>query len=148
MFEPSPHPADPQKSGIFWILGLLLLFYFCFGLFWGREWFHGLPGPPGIDFATTDAQNSFLVSMSDHFSCCLTISWDKFRTNSRARILQGLRTGGHPDGNIFEKRHLFFQGPGFYKDCEQGVTLTEIFLKNDTFFPGALKNDTFERRFV
>ena len=28
-----------------------------------------------------------------------------------ARFLQGLRTGGHPDGNLFEKRHPFSRGP-------------------------------------
>ena len=63
--------------------------------------------------------------------------WDKLWTNYRAQILQGLRTGGHPDGNIFEKRHLFFQGPGFYMDCEQGVTLTDCFLTTPFFHGGA-----------
>ena len=37
---------------------------------------------------------------------------------SQSRVLKGLRLCSHPDGNIFEKRHLFFQEPGFHKDCD------------------------------
>ena len=92
---------------VFGVVAGFLIFFWCF---WPFPSVQSVPGPPGIDFATTDAQNSFLASMSDHFSCFLTMFWDNFWTNSRARILQGLRTGGHPDGNISEKRHFFFQG--------------------------------------
>ena len=53
-----------------------------------------------------------------------------------------------PELRVPQKTALFFQGPGFYKDCEQGVTLTEIFLKNDTLFPGALIKPTFESGFA
>ena len=42
-----------------------LIFYWGFGR---PEWFHGLPGPPAIDFALTNVQNGGLTSISDIFS--------------------------------------------------------------------------------
>ena len=74
------------------------------------------------------------------------------------RILQGLRAGGHPDANIFEKRHPFSRGPEklhfrkwirvfFFTDCPyrdlQGLTMKkhtfgDPFWKNTHFWNGEL----------
>mgnify|MGYP003322032426 CR=1 FL=1 len=65
---------DPKEfvldeiAGMSFAIMIVGLFSWFFG---GRERFHDVPGPSGINFALVNGPNGGLASMSDHFLCFL-----------------------------------------------------------------------------